>query len=130
MEDLNIKGGHGTYFTPTVIFNATTGKCSISGESYLEDSFEFYDNLSKWINDYFASGSQEIVLDIRLTYFNTSSSRAILDMLRVLKSHLDKGKSVIVNWHYPDPDDDEMLLEAEDFMDDSKLKMNLIAYPI
>ena len=127
MEDLNIKGGIGTYFTPNVAFNASTGICSIAGESYLEDSFEFYDNLIKWFDQYFAENNT-LSLSIKLTYFNTSSSRALLDMFRSLKEQKDKGKDVTVNWYYPDPDDDEMLIEAEDFMEDSHLEMNLIPY--
>jgi hypothetical protein len=129
MENLAIKGSHGTFFTPTINFS-TNGICEISGESYLEESFEFYDNLIKWIEAYFEEGGDSLELSFRLTYFNTSSSRAILDLLTSLKNIQDRGKSVTVNWYYPDPDNDEMKMEAEDYIDETGLDINLISYPI
>jgi hypothetical protein len=129
MENLSIKGSHGTFFTPTVNFSAS-GVCEISGESYLEESFEFYDGLIKWIDSYFGEGAKSIELSFRLTYFNTSSSRAILDLLTSLKRHQDSGRDVTVNWYYPDPDNDEMKMEAEDYIDETGLEINLISYPI
>lgn len=130
LENLEIVGKHDTYFTPTVNFNATTGKCLIEGESYLEDSFKFYDELISWINKYFEVTGNPIVLDFKLTYFNTSSSRAILDLMKALQEHRDNGRQLEVNWYYPDPDDDEMKLEAEDYIDESGLEMNLIEYTL
>lgn len=84
-----------------------------------------------WINEYFAEGNTEIEMNIRLTYFNTSSSRAILDLLRLLKSYQDsRDYKVIVNWYYPNPDYDEMKAEAEDYIDETGLMMNLIPYAV
>ncbi len=128
MENLTIRGSHGTFFTPTINF-ATSGICEISGESYLEESFEFYDTLIKWIDKYFDEGAKSIQLSFKLTYFNTSSSRAILDLLTSLKKLQDAGKDVTVNWYYPDPDNDEMRMEAEDYIDETGLEINLISYP-
>ena len=128
MDNLHIQGSAGTFFTPTVDFNAQTGQCSISGESYLEESFEFYDRLTEWIEQYFKEGGSALTLDFRLIYFNTSSSRAIVDLLNACKQLTDQGKSLTVNWHYPDPDDDEIKMEAEDFMDETGLTMNLVEY--
>lgn len=129
MEPLTIRGSHGTFFTPTISF-ASNGVCEIAGESYLEESFEFYDNLIKWIENYFEEGNKNLQLSFRLTYFNTSSSRAILDLLTTLKEHQDAGKEVTVNWYYPDPDNDEMRMGAEDYVDETGLEINLISYPV
>lgn len=130
MEDIVIKNEQGAFFTPNVNFSAATGKCVLQGESYLEDSFEFYANLTRWIEQYLGSGKSTLEVDFKLTYFNTSSSRAILELLRKLKMWQAEGKQITVNWFYPDPDDDDLLMEAEDFMDDAKIKMNLISYKI
>jgi hypothetical protein len=131
MENLEIQGQLSTFFTPSVNFSAETGICELSGESYLEDAFQFYDVLMNWINQYFAEGNSEIEMNIRLTYFNTSSSRAILDLLRLLKNYQDsRDYKVIVNWYYPNPDYDEMKAEAEDYIDETGLVMNLIPYAV
>ena len=49
MEDLEIKGESGVFYIPTVHLNASTGECEISGESYLEDTDEFYNTIIKCI---------------------------------------------------------------------------------
>ncbi|TAH21023.1 MAG: DUF1987 domain-containing protein [Cytophagales bacterium] len=128
MENLEIKGRISTFFTPTVNFQAQSGICEVAGESYLEDSFVFYDALIQWINDYFAEGAISIQMNFKFFYYNTSTSRAILDILRTLKMHQENGKEVITNWYYPIPDDDEMEAEAQDYMEETGLQMNLIAY--
>ena len=87
LNDLIIAGSNSTFFVPEIHFIAATGQCSISGESYLEDTFNFYHDLKNWVEDYFASEKSKLVLDIKLSYFNTSSSRAILDLLKKLKEY-------------------------------------------
>ncbi|TAE00962.1 MAG: DUF1987 domain-containing protein [Bacteroidetes bacterium] len=128
MQNLLIKGVSNTYFTPYVSFDANTGECLIQGESYLEESFDFYNNLMKWLNNYFSEGGQSLDLSFQLTYFNTSSSRAILEMIKLLKKHKDSGKQITINWLYPNPDDDELQMEAEDFIEESGFPMNLVEY--
>lgn len=128
MRNLFIEGSRDTYFTPQVELNGKTGICSITGESYLEEPFEFYEKISAWFSEFFNEADKKLQLDLKLTYFNTSSSRAILEMLRVLKDHKDEGKDVTVNWYYPDPDDEEILMEGEDFMEESGLDINMIEY--
>ncbi len=127
IEDLVIEGKSDLFFTPTVKFSANSGECIISGESYPEEAASFYKKLSSWIEDYL-NVNEGIKLDFRLSYFNTSSSRGILDMLFILKEKERKGKSIEINWYFSDPDDNEVLLEAEDFMDDTGLKFNMIQY--
>ena len=130
MQNLIIEGSRDTYFTPHVELNAQTGICSITGESYLEEPFEFYERISAWFAEFFNGENIKLQLDLKLTYFNTSSSRALLEMLRALKDHQDEGKNLEVNWYYPDPDDEEILMEGEDFMEESGLDINMIEYEV
>ena len=58
MENLNIRGERSEFFTPNVILDADTGNCEISGESYLEYTGEFYDQIISWLTPvYDRSGS-------------------------------------------------------------------------
>ncbi len=127
MDNLEIKGESGVYFIPEVNLNPANGHCKISGESYLEDTDEFYNNIINWLETYINEVKQAITFDFRLTYFNTSSSRSILNVLRVLKKYEDKGGSVTVNWYYPE-DDESIAEEAEDYMKDTGLKINMFAF--
>ncbi len=128
LQNLVIEGRAGSFFIPSVNFDASTGECTIAGESYLENTWEFYSNLVNWLKNY---ASQEpkpsIVFNFKLLYFNTSSSKGILDILKFLKTHKEGGGAVSINWYYPEEDDDN-IAEAEDFMADTNLQMQLIAY--
>ena len=126
LKDLEIQGEKGVFFIPHVKFNADTGHCVIEGESYLENTWEFYKQLVDWIKAYAETG-QAIDFDFKLTYFNTSSSKGILELLEALKEYQSQGGSVVLKWYYPE-DDEDILEEAEDFVEDTQLDIELIAY--
>jgi hypothetical protein len=126
LENLEIVGETGTFFTPHVLFNAETGHCRMEGESYLENTWQFYNRLLSWLRNYSAT-HLSITFDFKLTYFNTSSSKGILELMQFLKEYEDKGGVVKVNWYYPEQDED-ILEEAEDFIEDTQLKINLLPY--
>lgn len=125
MEDLIVKGEKGTFFIPNVHFSASTGICEINGESYLENTFAFYQPLIDWIKEYTSSEQQAVTLNFGLTYFNTASSRSILDLLLVLKEYEEEGGKVTVNWTVQSWDED-MQQEIEDFSLDADLPINII----
>lgn len=129
MKDLYIEGTKGVFFTPTVRLDATTGKCEILGESYIEDAPQFYEPILNWIDTYVKEIQGSLIWDFRLVYFNTSSSKTILNLLQTIKNYEKQGGSVEVNWYYPD-DNDDLLAEGEDFVEDSGLKINLIPYEL
>jgi hypothetical protein len=128
MENINIEGKHGVNFVPTVDFNADTGICELAGESYLEDTIEFYAPLFSWLKQYSAEVKKPITFNFRLRYFNTSSSKCIIDILNILKSHEEKGYTVDVNWFYDAEEEDieDELEEIEDFMIETNLKIKLV----
>lgn len=130
MEDINIKGYHGSYYIPTVYFDSKTGNCEISGESYLEDTLEFYSPLLKWLDEFLAKEDTSIDFNFKLKYYNTSSSKCIVDMLVLFKQYKDQGKNVEVNWFYNSQSEDaeEEIEEVEDFMLETGLKLNLVSY--
>ena len=125
MENLVIKGEHGEYFIPTINFDAKTGEMLIAGESYLEDTVKFYEPILQWIKDFSANTKNSIKLDIKLKYFNTSSSRSILDILYLLREFEEKGGKITINW-FIKPIDVEMKEEIEDYMLDTDLKIEIV----
>lgn len=126
LQNLDIEGKAGTYFVPKVSFNAENGVCALEGESYLENTWEFYSKLIDWLKKYSETG-QPIDFSFKLTYFNTSSSKGILDLLKTLKAHEMGGHELKVRWFYPE-DDEDNLTEAEDFMADTDIEMEIVSY--
>ena len=127
LEDIVIEGSHKNFFTPSVNFNAKTGICELSGESFLADTDEFYKPLVDWLVEDTTRMKRPIAFIIKLTYFNTSTSRCILDLLNVLKDYEEAGGEVMVNWHY-DENDSDMEEDIEDYMIDTDLKINIIPF--
>ncbi len=125
MENLEIKGSRDVYFIPSVDFNAETGSCVLAGESYLEETVKFYMPLYEWLKKYTTDEKKAIEFNFKLSYFNTSSSRCILDILNILKDYEENNGEVTVNWYY-DAEDTDMEEEVEDYMIESELKINLI----
>ena len=124
MEDIHIEGVHEAYFTPTVNFEASTGRCEISGESYLEETSKFYARLIDWLKRYTANVKGPLSFDFKLSYFNTSSSKCLVDILDVLKNYQNAGGEITVNWYYDDSE--EELEEVEDFILETGLDINKI----
>ncbi|MCU0449676.1 MAG: DUF1987 domain-containing protein [Bernardetiaceae bacterium] len=127
LDNLEIAASMGTYFIPTVSFNAATGECLLEGESYHENTWEFYKRLMDWLNRYIAEVKGPIHFTFKLTYFNTSSSKCLLDMMRLLQEYQSNGGQVQAVWYYPE-DDLDNLYEAEDFVADTGLKLEVVGY--
>ena len=52
--------------------------------------------------------------NIQLEYFNTSSSKCILDVFKKLEAINKGGSAVVINWYYEE-DDEDMLEAGEDY---------------
>ena len=104
----------GTPKTPTVRFDAETGYLELRGRSIPENSIDFYKPLTDWLDEYARTPRPRTVLHMQLEYFNTSSSKCILDLFKRLESLRAMGNEVEVLWHY-EPDDEDMLEAGEDY---------------
>lgn len=112
---LSIKG---TSRTPEVNFNPVSSAFSVTGRSIPEDSMAFYKRLTDWIGlmEEHHSFDQPAKFVFELEYFNTSSSKCLLDVFkRINKLHLI-GKPVSILWRY-DEDDEDLMETGEDYRD-------------
>lgn len=111
MEPISIEG---TAKTPTVKFDAQSGIMEIKGRSIPENSIEFYKPLVDWLDEYAKSPQPKTEVKVQLEYFNTSSSKCILDVFKKLET-INKGNSeVSIQWYYEE-DDEDMLEAGEDY---------------
>jgi hypothetical protein len=99
MEILNLRG---TEDTPTILLDKKNGIFEISGRSLPEDSAEFYKPVVEWINTYATQSNPTTEFSFKLEYFNTASSKLILDVL----SALEEIKGISVTWYFHDDDED------------------------
>jgi hypothetical protein len=111
MESLFIEG---TAKTPTVRFDGDQGVVEIKGRSIPENSIEFYKPLVDWLEKYAKSPKNQTKVNIQLEYFNTSSSKCILDVFKKLETIHKSNNEVAINWFYEE-DDEDMLEAGEDY---------------
>lgn len=104
----------GTPKTPHVNFDPETGLLELKGRSIPENSIDFYKPLIDWIDQYGRTPRSRSALHVQLEYFNTSSSKCILDVFKKLEMIRAAGNEVTVLWHY-EADDEDMLEAGEDY---------------
>ena len=110
-----------TRSTPEIDFKIS-GELIITGRSLPEDVHRFYDPVVDWVEEL---ECENLILDLKLEYLNTSSTNKILTLLLTINENL-KIKNITVNWYY-ESDDMEMedlgLIYEEDV---TRAKFNFI----
>lgn len=103
MDALNIEA---TDETPEVKLDAGNNIFEFNGKSLPEDVVTFYNPILDWFNGYSDNLNDTTMVTFTLDYFNTASSKMILDILLKLEEFQDQGKEVKVKWRYADDDED------------------------
>lgn len=113
--------------TPEINLNAQTGKFTISGRSIPENSIEFYKPMFDWLDGYVKEANSSTNVDVKLEYFNTSSSKCLVEVFRRLEEIKSNGNDIEVNWFYEE-DDEDMQESGEDFKEiiNLPIKMNIL----
>ncbi|MBT4286106.1 MAG: DUF1987 domain-containing protein [Deltaproteobacteria bacterium] len=105
--------------TPFINFDADQNNLLIQGESYPENTAEFYQPVFNWLNQYVNEiEDQEVMVNVELIYFNSSTSKVLMDFFDILDLSAQKNK-ISVNWIY-DAEDEDNLEYGEDFQEDLK----------
>ena len=100
--------------TPRVLFDTQEGCFEVSGRSLPEDCATFYKPVLEWLSQYQKEPLQNTVFQMKLEYFNTASSKIILDLLMKFEKIKELGKNVQVDWYYYE-DDEDMLEAGQEF---------------
>ena len=77
----------GSQSTPQIMADWDKGLMSIQGDSYPENSFEFFDPIIDWIERFFQQTQKPLRLDLRLVYMNTSSGRWCIKRVKGVNCH-------------------------------------------
>ena len=105
---------HESIKTPSITLGKS-GTLEIKGKSIPENSLEFYRPVFEWLDEYTQSPAPKTEMKISLEYFNTSSSKCLLDIFRRLETiNLSGNSEVKVSWYY-DADDEDMMEAGEDY---------------
>ncbi len=90
---------------PTVDLNAETGICSISGNSYMQNSRDFFNPVLNWFQEYTSSKKGDLLLIYNLQNLNTGTSRVLYQILEILKEYKKHGADIKIKWNHTDKPD-------------------------
>lgn len=114
-----------TTSTPQVSFDPAKSRLLISGESYPENSFEFYAPIYAWIKTYLDDATG-LSLEINVSYMNSSSTKCMLDLLDLFEDAHGRGLQVTIIWLY-DRENPRSFDLAEEFQEEVTLPFAIVA---
>ena len=124
MDIINIEA---TDETPKVILNSGEGMFLFEGKSLPEDVTVFYDPILEWIAKYGESPNEKTVVLFKMDYFNTASSKMVLDILMAFEEIHEEHENVLIEWYYQE-DDEDMEEAGDEFSDIVEVPFELKSY--
>ncbi len=92
---------------PSIMLDPQADRFEIKGKSIPENAFEVFEPVIQWLGSYMLNPREVTRFQFRLEYFNTSTSKYILDIARNLeKLYFESDKGVMISWYFEDGDSD------------------------
>lgn len=97
METLRINA---TEYSPEIVLDAENGILEIRGDSFPENTYDFYKPVLKWMEAYFENCSKPTTVNMEINYFNSSSSQLFFDLFDLFDEAAQRGCPIEINWIY------------------------------
>lgn len=123
MDNLDIPQ---TNASPSIRADWAGGLIVMQGDSYPENSFELFQPLIDWVDGFLAKSDRPLRLELELLYLNTSSIRALMDILDLLEEAHGKGRKVSACWSY-DGANERVGELASEFKEDCTFPFDIFA---
>ncbi|MCX7986760.1 MAG: DUF1987 domain-containing protein [Bacteroidales bacterium] len=129
MNDLIIEA---TEFTPEIYFSLTQRKFHFKGVSRPEDVIKFYNPAIQWLKELEQTIHSHVDMrytipllhiEFRLNYFNSASSKMLLQILQILKRIKEMGIDLVIDWYY-DANDEAMYEDGMDLSESVDIPFN------
>jgi len=124
---MNIIKIEGQEDTPKIVFDPSNDIFEISGRSLPEDAAMFYEPIIEWLQNYAKNPNDYTDMHIKLNYFNTASSKLLLDILMILEEMVEDGRNCSIKWFY-DEDDEDMEEAGEEYSELIEVPFELLTY--
>ena len=114
-----------TEFTPEINFNLSQRKLLFKGVSRPEDVIKFYQPAIQWLKDLehkihtqanMRYSIPSFRVEFRMSYFNSASSKMLLEILQILRRIREMGVEILIDWYY-DVNDEAMYEDGMDLSD-------------
>lgn len=111
--------------SPEVEVDLEHGTIGFTGRSLPANSAQFYERVHRWIDDYLRASHDHTVVNVKLDYLDTSSSKHFYQIFERLSEAGERGKEVQVNWHF-ETGDEEMAETGKDYQSLFPMQFNFI----
>lgn len=113
--------------SPEIDFDASSGLLRVKGESFPENAAKFYAPVMEWILGFFAEDSGvPIVFELEIVYFNSSTSKVLMNLFRLAEKSSEAGRRVSVRW-ICDAENETAIECGEEFKEDlSSLSFEIV----
>lgn len=100
--------------TPSIFLEPASGRFEFSGVSIPENASEYYQPVFEWLAINLAHLPDGSTFEFRLAYFNSTSLKAIFQILKQIKEAITTGQRIAVRW-FVEEGDEFMVESAEMF---------------
>jgi hypothetical protein len=113
--------------TPHVLLDPVAGSLSFSGCSVPENADGFFSPILDRVEQYAARPAARTQVLVELTYFNSSTSKYLLDVFKLLEDlHASGASRVSMDWYHPKGDLD-MQEAGQDYRSLLEFPVKLVA---
>ncbi len=86
--------------TLKVVLDKEKKQFLFEGRSLPENTIKFFEPVMTWLKEYKEDPADETEVHMNFIYFNTSSAKLLLEVLREFENVHKLGKPVKIVWHY------------------------------
>ena len=122
MEKLQIKG---SWKSPHIILDPS-GNFEIWGRSLPENVIDIYTPVLAWLDAYAKQPAPDTNIEVKLEYFNTSSSKLLYEIFKRFESIKKAGNNINVKWYF-ESDDPDLEEEGKMFADLVDLPVEMVS---
>ena len=98
-----------TALSPKIVFDGHKGIFEISGNSYMNNPVQHYEILFTWLKKYVDNPLPTTTFIFNANYINSVSRKLMNEIIKLLSQIQKKGETLIIEWHYSNDDEDDML---------------------
>lgn len=124
--NLKMKGMN-SHTSPRIHADAEFGVVQIIGNSFTSLHIETYQPFFAWLEKFLSVPGKNIRAEFWMEYFNSSSSKSLLEILDVLSVYQNNYKGSINTFWYYQKHDTDMLDDGKEMEEDSGIKIRFIS---
>jgi hypothetical protein len=94
------------YHEPYFNIDRENNRIDLSGRSTIEYAYNHYMGIIEKVKEYIKEKPEKVDIHVKLDYFNTTSSKCILDLFKTFREISMLKHNITIYWYYEEDDED------------------------